>query len=63
MRFTFSDSYDRHPAPRPERTDYHHPAAEALGKLYEQFTNVQNLAEFHAALRKRDALKLSGDVG
>jgi hypothetical protein len=32
------------------------PAAEALGKLYEQFTNVQNLAEFHAALRKRDAL-------
>ncbi|HTM10967.1 MAG TPA: hypothetical protein VL754_21490 [Verrucomicrobiae bacterium] len=32
------------------------PGAEALGKLYEQFTNVQNLAEFHAALRKRDAL-------
>jgi hypothetical protein len=32
------------------------PAAEALGQLYEQFTNVQNLAEFHAALRKRDAL-------
>ena len=32
------------------------PAAEALGKLYEQFTDVQNLAEFHAALRKRDAL-------
>src|SRR5262249_22764597 len=32
------------------------PAAVALGKLYEQFTNVQNLAEFHAALRKRDAL-------
>jgi hypothetical protein len=32
------------------------PAAEALGKLYEQFTNVQNLGEFHAALRKRDAL-------
>jgi hypothetical protein len=31
-------------------------AAEALGKLYEQFTNVQNLGEFHAALRKRDAL-------
>jgi hypothetical protein len=32
------------------------PAAEALGQLYEQFTNVQNLAEFHSALRKRDAL-------
>src|SRR5689334_5078095 len=32
------------------------PAGEALGKLYEQFTNVQNLGEFHAALRKRDAL-------
>ena len=32
------------------------PAAEALGKLYEQFTNVQNLGEFHAALRRRDAL-------
>ncbi len=32
------------------------PAAQALGQLYEQFTNVQNLAEFHAALRKRDAL-------
>jgi hypothetical protein len=32
------------------------PAAEALGKLYEQFTSVQNLAEFHTALRKRDAL-------
>src|SRR5215470_5921823 len=32
------------------------PAIEALGKLYEQFTNVQNLAEFHAALRRRDAL-------
>jgi hypothetical protein len=32
------------------------PAAEALGKLYEQFTNVQNLGEFHAALRKRDTL-------
>lgn len=32
------------------------PAAAALGQLYEQFTNVQNLAEFHAALRKRDAL-------
>jgi hypothetical protein len=27
-----------------------------LEKLYEHFTNVQNLAEFHAALRKRDAL-------
>ena len=33
-----------------------HPAAEALGNLYGQFTNVQNLSEFHAALRKRDAL-------
>jgi hypothetical protein len=32
------------------------PAAKALGKFYEQFTNVQNLAEFHTALRKRDAL-------
>src|SRR5689334_10666446 len=32
------------------------PAAEALGQIYEQFTNVQNLGEFHAALRKRDAL-------
>jgi hypothetical protein len=32
------------------------PAAAALGDLYEQFTDVQNLAEFHAALRKRDAL-------
>jgi hypothetical protein len=32
------------------------PSAEALGPLYEQFTNVQNLAEFHSALRKRDAL-------
>lgn len=32
------------------------PAAQALGQLYEQFTNLQNLAEFHAALRKRDAL-------
>src|SRR5689334_4935501 len=32
------------------------PPAEALRKLYEQFTNVQNLAEFHSALRKRDAL-------
>jgi hypothetical protein len=32
------------------------PPAEALGKLYDQFTNVQNLGEFHAAVRKRDAL-------
>src|SRR5581483_666659 len=32
------------------------PIAEALAPLYDQFTNVQNLAEFHAALRKRDAL-------
>src|SRR5436190_4384810 len=32
------------------------PAAEALGPLYEQFTNLQGLADFHAALRKRDAL-------
>jgi hypothetical protein len=32
------------------------PAAEALGQLYDQFTNVQNLGEFHAALRKRDTL-------
>ena len=32
------------------------PAAEALRKLYDDFTNVQNLGEFHAALRKRDAL-------
>jgi hypothetical protein len=32
------------------------PAEEALGQLYEQFTNVQNLAEFHGALRRRDAL-------
>jgi hypothetical protein len=24
--------------------------------LYEQFTNIQKLGEFHAALRKRDAL-------
>src|SRR4051812_18034435 len=32
------------------------PAAEALGQLYDQFTNVQNLGEFHAALRNRDAL-------
>jgi hypothetical protein len=32
------------------------PAEEALGQLYDRFTNVQNLAEFHAALRKRDAL-------
>ncbi|GEM_PF-2785834 len=39
--------------PNERRSD---PAEEALGKLYQQFTNVQNLAEFHAALRKRDAL-------
>jgi hypothetical protein len=32
------------------------PAEETLGKLYEEFTNVQNLGEFHTALRKRDAL-------
>ncbi|HEY1268814.1 MAG TPA: hypothetical protein VGH16_16280 [Candidatus Binatia bacterium] len=39
--------------PNERRAD---PAEDALGQLYEQFTNVQNLAEFHAALRKRDAL-------
>jgi hypothetical protein len=32
------------------------PAEAALGQLYNQFTTVQNLAEFHAGLRKRDAL-------
>jgi hypothetical protein len=40
----------------PNETSAPDPAAEALGKLYEQFTNVQNLTEFHAALRRRDAL-------
>src|SRR3954451_178839 len=39
--------------PNESRSD---PVAEALGPLYEQFTNVQNLAEFHGALRNRDAL-------
>src|SRR5437762_7309862 len=32
------------------------PIAEALGPLYDQFTNLQGLADLHAALRKRDAL-------
>jgi GH24 family phage-related lysozyme (muramidase) len=39
--------------PNEKRSDL---AADALGQLYEQFTHVQNLGEFHAALRNRDAL-------
>jgi hypothetical protein len=44
------------PPQDPNETNAPDPAAAALGQFYEQFTNVQNLAEFHAALRKRDAL-------